>query len=99
MVIGSHLAMLPERCPSCGRSVGPRACTTSEASARSNRILAVMHTHDRRSRQVKSAPPKAVGQTVPEPLRERLAPRFGFDFTNVRIHADENAARAADAAG
>src|SRR6202012_4489879 len=35
------------------------------------------------------------GHPLPEPSRQFFEPRFGHDFSRVRIHADDNAARSA----
>src|SRR3954471_15648673 len=41
----------------------------------------------------------AAGEALPETVRQVMEPRFGHDFSDVRIHADPQAAGAARGAG
>jgi hypothetical protein len=43
----------------------------------------------------RGAPPLAAGQPLDPSIRSRMEPAFGHDFSRVRIHADDGAARTA----
>jgi len=49
------------------------------------------------NRQISLNPPKAGGQPLPESVRAFFEPRFGYDFSQVRLHTDAQAADSARA--
>src|SRR4051812_22423756 len=79
---------LQRRC-ACGGEVGPGG----ECSAcRAKRLQAEQHSH---APQIVHDVVRSSGSPLDPPLRKEMEQRFGHDFQNVRIHADERAASSA----
>lgn len=81
----------------------PRDASERAADVLADRALGTRGTAT--SARIQSAGPPtsdplgAAGRPMAKPLRQDLSARFGYDFSNVRIFADGEAARAADALG
>ena len=50
---------------------------------------------DTAARAPRTEPSRREGEALPNEVRQYFEPRFGFDFSKVRIHADSDAARGA----